>query len=79
MGERAGTERKLLLSAAEVGALLGVNRSTVWCWDSSGRIPRPVRIGSKCTRWRRAEIEAWIEAGAPARERWQMLKEDDHG
>ena len=64
-------ENKLiLLTASELGELLGVARCTIWSWDSSGRIPRPVRIGG-CTRWRRSEIEAWVAAGAPGRETWE--------
>ena len=63
---------KLLLSARELGALLGVNRSTIWTWHSSGRIPLPVKIAGT-TRWRKTEIEEWIAAGCPPRVRWQAL------
>jgi len=59
----------LLLDAKALAHLLGVARCTVWSWLSSGRIPSPVRIGGT-VRWRRDEIEAWIIAGAPPRERW---------
>ena len=64
----------LLLKAEELAGLLGVSRCTVWSWHSSGRIPLPVRIGG-ATRWRRAEIESWVEAGAPGREKWEAAKE----
>ena len=69
------TEGELLLSAQEVGTLLGVNRSTVWTWHASGKIPAPLRIGGT-TRWRRREIERWLEAGAPPRERWTEMQAD---
>ena len=68
-------ESKLLLSADELGRALGVNKSTVWSWHSGGKIPTPVRIGGT-TRWRRKEIERWLEAGAPPRERWIQMRED---
>ena len=72
-GDPATTER-LLLSARQLATLLGVSTSTVWSWHSSGRIPVPLRIGGS-TRWRRSEIERWIDASAPPRGRWQALKE----
>ncbi|MFH0964723.1 MAG: helix-turn-helix domain-containing protein [Planctomycetota bacterium] len=66
--------RPLLLKAEELGQLLGVSRGTIWSWHSSGKIPLPVRIGG-ATRWRRDEILAWVEAGAPPREKWIAIRE----
>ena len=65
--------RPLLLTAKELGRLLGVALCTVWTWNAAGRIPLPLRIGGT-TRWRRREIEQWIEAGAPGREKWESMK-----
>ena len=67
-----GVVSPLLLKAADLGRLLGCGRSTIWAHHSSGQIPRPVRIG-RITRWRRAEIEAWLDAGAPPRGRWENV------
>lgn len=63
----------LLISAAQLGALLGVNRSTIWTWNASGRIPLPVKIGG-CTRWRADEVRAWVEADCPPRARWMHIR-----
>ena len=63
----------LLLTAKELARLLGVAPCTVWTWHAAGRIPLPVKIGG-VTRWRRSEIEQWIEAGAPGREKWQAMR-----
>jgi len=63
------TAAPLLVSAKELGALLGVSRCTVWTWHASGRIPLPVKIGGT-TRWLRSEVVAWLEAGAPGRAQW---------
>jgi len=65
---------RLLLSARELGRLLGVSRSTVWSWHSGGKIPLPLKIGG-VTRWRRTEIEQWLQAGAPPREKWVQVRE----
>jgi excisionase family DNA binding protein len=41
---------------AEVAAMLGVHRSTVWRWLDGGRIPAPRRVGGR-TLWSREEVE----------------------
>ena len=74
MDSKEGMTDRLLLTAADLGAILGVHRATVWTWHAGGKIPMPVRIGG-ATRWRRREIEQWIEAGAPPRVRWQQIAE----
>lgn len=35
-----------------------VSRASIWRWTASGRLPKPVRLGPACTRWRLAEVEA---------------------
>jgi len=72
MSEELKHNEKLLLTASELAALLGVNRSTIWTWHSGGKIPMPLQIGG-ITRWRRAEIQHWLEAGAPPRTRWNVV------
>jgi excisionase family DNA binding protein len=51
----------LLLSDREAAALLGIGRATFWRYVGAGRLPRPVKLGN-VTRWRRAELEAAIDA-----------------
>jgi excisionase family DNA binding protein len=48
-----------LLSAEQVGELLGVPRSWVWEQSRKGRIPT-VKLG-RYRRYRREAIERWIE------------------
>jgi len=73
---RVAGDSRLLISAAELGKLLGVNKSTVWNWHSSGRIPMPVHIGGT-TRWKAEEIRRWVEAGCPPRAQWELLRADE--
>ena len=61
---------RLALTASEVAALLGVSRAHVWRLNAAGKLPEPIRLG-KAVRWQRAELEKWIEAGAPDRESWR--------
>jgi len=36
-----------------------VSRATIWRWVSNSEFPQPIRLGPKCTRWRKDEVEAW--------------------
>jgi excisionase family DNA binding protein len=54
----------LLIPAKEVARILGISERTVWRHQSSGTIPKPVRIGGN-VRWRADEIREWVAAGCP--------------
>ena len=60
-------DRSLLLTTRQVSELINCGDRTVWRWSRSGRMPAPVRIGV-AVRYRRDEIERWIEAGCPLTE-----------
>lgn len=61
----------LLLSAEKAAKFLDIGRSHFYSLHSSGKLgPQPVRLGG-CTRWDRRELEAWVKAGCPDREKWQ--------
>lgn len=62
--------KPLAVGAAQLGKLLGLGLRTVRSMDAAGRLPRPIRLGSS-VRWRFAEIEAWVVAGAPNRDEWE--------
>lgn len=54
----------LLLTAGQVAQLLQVSPRSLWRLMSSGKVVPPVRFGGN-TRWRLAEVEAWIAEGCP--------------
>ena len=60
----------LTANAKQVAVMLGVSVRQVWRLHATGRLPRAIRLGN-CVRWRRAEIEAFVEAGCPTREKWE--------
>lgn len=65
---------KLLLSAGEAAQTLGISRSLFYGLHSSGQIgPMPVKLGGRVL-YRRAELEKWVRAGCPARERWEQVR-----
>jgi predicted DNA-binding transcriptional regulator AlpA len=67
------TTVNLLVDAREAATLCGMSRAAWYKQLSSGKIPRPVKIGS-ISRWRRRELERWIDAGCPARQKWETLQ-----
>ena len=52
-----------LLTVSQVATHLGVPVATVYAWNSRGLGPRRYRVG-KYVRYRRADVEAWIELHA---------------
>ena len=52
--------------ADAVAAKLGVSARLVRRLADRGAMPAPVRI-SRLVRWRRADVNAWVGAGCPAR------------
>ena len=59
----------LLISADELARLLDCSATHIWRMHSGGKLPKPVKIG-RLTRWREAEVSAWVETGAPSRNAW---------
>lgn len=39
------------LTDLDLAQRYSISRATVWRWTSSGRLPRPVRLGEATTRW----------------------------
>ena len=59
MGHKSLPEAEFLRVKA-VAALLGIGESTVWLWTKDGRLPKPIRLGNKCTLWNRKGIEQYL-------------------
>ena len=69
------SEAPLLMTAAEVAAALAVNPRTIFRWRSAGTIPPPIQIGG-ATRWRRRDIEQFLEAQGAAEPRELRTKKE---
>lgn len=57
-------EPSILMCIDSVAKFLGCSPKHIYRLSDSGRMPRPVKLG-RVNRWRRDEIEAWIQAGCP--------------
>lgn len=54
-----------LLDVRAVAAMLGCSPRHAYRLADAGRLPAPVKLGS-LIRWRRAELEKWLETGCPS-------------
>lgn len=64
----------LVVDARRLAKLLSAGVRTVRTWDTSGKLPKPIRIGGRVV-WRVDEIRAWLAAGAPDRETWAAIRD----
>jgi len=55
-------EQQHTYSEREAGKYLGVSGAVLRLWRSEGRGPRFFRAGEKLIRYRRADLDFWIEA-----------------
>lgn len=65
----------LLLRDREAALLCGMSVASWHRLNSAGKIPAPIRPSPGVVRWRRLELERWIERGCPTRDEW----EGEHG
>ena len=61
---RAPGEIDALLTTAEVAELLGVNRSTLSRWRSSGLGPRVTWLSPTVARYQRSDVADWLRRAA---------------
>lgn len=63
-----------LIGVPEVAEMLGIAERTVRRLKDTGRTPKPITLGRRLLRWRREEIERWIDAGCPTRGEWESMR-----
>lgn len=51
-----------LLRLATVQALTGLGRSSIYAKVKAKSFPEPLRQGTRCTRWRAADVNRWLES-----------------
>lgn len=45
-----------------LGSIVPISATTLWRWVRLGKFPRPIKLSSKVTAWRAADIRTWMEA-----------------
>lgn len=61
----AAPKRIELMTKKEVAHFLQLSERTVYRKCQEGSLPAPVKIGP-ASRWRRYELEEWVENGCPS-------------
>jgi excisionase family DNA binding protein len=61
-----------LLTKDHMAELLGRTVRTIYRWESQGRIPSSVNVGTQRV-WVRDEIMHWISSGCPSRRVWERV------
>lgn len=51
-----------LLRLSTVLALTALSKTTVYALLARREFPQPIRRGNRCTRWRSADVTAWLQA-----------------
>ena len=51
-----------LLKLTQVEQRVGLKHSAIYRLMRAGRFPEPLKISSRCVRWRSDEIDAWVDA-----------------
>lgn len=59
-----------LVTASELGLLLALSKRQIFRLNSSGKLPRPVRIGG-AVRWKVSDISRWQELNCPSRSEFE--------
>ena len=60
-------ERARLMKMDEVCDFIGIGETTVKKMVKAGELPSPVRLSSKCVRWRAGELADWSESRSSMR------------
>jgi predicted DNA-binding transcriptional regulator AlpA len=61
------------VNARDAASLCRLGVATWHRMNSAGQVPRPVKLAGS-VRWLRAELLAWLQAGAPDRKAWEAMK-----
>lgn len=63
----------VLLTVGDLAEMLNTSPRSVYRFNAEGKVPASLRLGQQ-PRWRRTEIESWIEAGMPSRCEWERVR-----
>ena len=69
----SGRNNPLAFCATDLATRLQVSLRHIRRLDSAAKLPKPVRLG-RSVRWPVTEIESWLDAGAPDRQKWQAMR-----
>lgn len=64
-----------LLTWRQLAEMLNVSIAHAFAMRRVGTLgPAPQTLGPRCRRFRRSEVEQWIAAGLPSRDKWLAMQ-----
>lgn len=63
-----------LLTAKTLGEMLSLSKRQIFRLNSSGILPKPIRIGGS-VRWAESTISEWLKIGAPDRKTFEAIQQ----
>lgn len=63
------------LTASQAAKYVGISEAALRLWRSEGKGPRYFKAGMKLIRYRRADLDAWIEARLVTSEQYGPLED----
>lgn len=64
----------LAVAAKKAAEMLDISRAQFMKLHAVGKVPMPVRLGTRAPRWRVAELSDWLDAGCPDRQTWDRMR-----
>lgn len=55
---------RCLFTCKEVCTIYSIPRSTLYDWISKELFPKPILVGLRSVRWRKEDLEDWLESRA---------------
>jgi prophage regulatory protein len=52
------------LRISTVESVTGLSKSTIYSKLANNEFPQPIRLGTRCTRFRASDVTAWLAAQA---------------
>lgn len=62
MRTNAAISTPLVYRPADLYAMLGVTRITLWRWYNNGTFPKPMQLGPHSIGWMAKDVNAWLES-----------------
>jgi predicted DNA-binding transcriptional regulator AlpA len=70
---------RLAVAAEQAAEMLAISRSQFMKLHAIGKVPMPVRLGTRSPRWAVDELRGWLAAGCPDRKEWDRMRTERAG
>ena len=65
---------RLAVGGDQLADLLSISARTRRTWSEAGKLPEPTLVVGRVKRWSVAELQRWLDSGAPRRAEWEARR-----